>query len=325
MIEICVVGFGALGSFYSFALERSGQARVTAVCRSNHETITDHGLNIDSDVLGKHEAWRPYRVVASTQEASDRQYRFLVCTFKALPDIMSTPDLLGPLLNHGDSFVLIQNGVGIEGALRRKLPNVTIISGCAWVDSTIVGKGRLLAQYGSEYLTLGTHPVPEGKPEEESLKLLTDLLLKGGTTPMPESDIVAHRWRKVLWNAAYSSLCTLSRATMGELLAEPNIQLVNASIKEIMNEIILVARTSGIHTGTLLEDEAVDIIRRTKPIDYKPSMLVDLEANRPIEVEVILGEVVRKAAEVGVSVPRLQVLYASLKVIQYNLLANRKQ
>lgn len=91
---------------------------------------------------------------------------------------------------------------------------------------------------------------------------------------------------------------------MGELLAEPNIGFVNASIKEIMNEIILVARTSGIHTGTLLEDEAVDIIRRTKPIDYKPSMLVDLEANRPIEVEVILGEVVRKAAEVGVSVPR---------------------
>ena len=71
-----------------------------------------------------------------------------------------------------------------------------------------------------------------------------------------------------------------------------------------MGEIILVARVSGIHTGTLLEDEAVDIIRRMKPIDFKPSMLVDLEANRPIEVEVILGEVVRKAAEVRVPVPR---------------------
>lgn len=63
----------------------------------------DHGLNVDSDVLGKHEAWRPYRglflgrrvvshrlislfpcdpVVASAQEAADRQYRFIVCTFK---------------------------------------------------------------------------------------------------------------------------------------------------------------------------------------------------------------------------------------------------
>ena len=71
-----------------------------------------------------------------------------------------------------------------------------------------------------------------------------------------------------------------------------------------MDEVILVARTSGIYTGTLLEDEAVDMIRRTEPSDFKPSMLVDLESNRPIEVEVIFGDVVRKAAEVGVQVPR---------------------
>ena len=89
-----------------------------------------------------------------------------------------------------------------------------------------------------------------------------------------------------------------------ELLAKPTVELVNVSIKEIMGEVILVARMSGIDTGTLLEDEAVDIVRRTEPSDFKPSMLVDLEANRPIEVEVILGEVVRKAVEVGVPVPR---------------------
>ena len=91
---------------------------------------------------------------------------------------------------------------------------------------------------------------------------------------------------------------------MRELLAGQHAELVNTEIREIMAEVILVARTSGIHTGTLLEDEAVAIIRRTKPSDFKPSMLVDLEANRPIEVEVIHGEVVRKAAEVGVPVPR---------------------
>jgi len=62
--------------------------------------------------------------------------------------VISTPDLLGPLLDCGNSFVLIQNGVGIEGALRRQLPAATIISGCAWIDATIVEKGRLLTQYG---------------------------------------------------------------------------------------------------------------------------------------------------------------------------------
>lgn len=117
-------------------------------------------------------------------------------------------------------------------------------------------------------------------------------------------DLIVLLRHKNLRNASYSCLCAVSRATLSELLAGPNLELVNTTVKEIMGEIILVAQTSGAYTGTLLEDEAVDIMRRTKPVDYKPSILVDLEANRPMEVEVILGEIVRKAAEVGVPVPR---------------------
>jgi ketopantoate reductase len=68
--------------------------------------------------------------------------------YRTLPDVISTPDLLGPLLDHGDSFVLIQNGVGIEKELRHKLPTATIISGCSWADATIVEKGRSLTHRG---------------------------------------------------------------------------------------------------------------------------------------------------------------------------------
>ena len=66
-----------------------------------------------------------------------------------------------------------------------------------WVFSSIRHPLYLIGS--QEHLTLGVHPIPDGKSEEESLKLLTDLFLKGGTTPEPESDIVAQRWRKVLW------------------------------------------------------------------------------------------------------------------------------
>ena len=129
--------------------------------------------------------------------------------------MISTPDILGPLLNHGDSFVIIQNGVGVEGELRRQLPAATIISCCTWVGTAIVENGRLLTQYGivgisspwrsscltelQEHIALGIYPPPGGKPEEESLKLMTDLLLNGGVRPEPEPDIVAQRWRKLMW------------------------------------------------------------------------------------------------------------------------------
>ena len=72
--------------------------------------------------------------------------------------MISTPDVLGPLLNNGDSFVLIQNGVGVERALRRQLPTATIISGCTFIAATIVEKGRLLTQYGTVGPLFGTTP-----------------------------------------------------------------------------------------------------------------------------------------------------------------------
>lgn len=67
----------------------------------------------------------------------------------------STPELLGPLLSHGDAFVLIQNGLGVERELRRELPTTTIISGCAWILSTTVEKGRSLQQRGTVGVAFG--------------------------------------------------------------------------------------------------------------------------------------------------------------------------
>lgn len=88
---------------------------------------------------------------------------------RALPDVISTPDLLGPLLGHGDSFVLIQNGVGVERELRCKLPTTTIISGCCWIVSTVVEKGRLLKQRGPVGVLFSTQFTTVDRPAGTNL------------------------------------------------------------------------------------------------------------------------------------------------------------
>lgn len=65
-------------------------------------------------------------------------------TNRALPDVLPTPRLLGPLLKCTHTFVLIQNGVDIHQDLRAAVPEATIISGCAWIDTTAVNGGRLV-------------------------------------------------------------------------------------------------------------------------------------------------------------------------------------
>lgn len=124
---------------------------------------------------------------------------------------------------------------------------------------------------------------------------------------------------------------------MTELLAPAHIELIHDSIKKIMGEVIEIACKLGVDRQ-MLETEVDAILARTPSRDFKPSMLVDLEAGRPIELEAIIGEAVRKAAEFNVSVPRhatlliqiftspsnrrpnrLELIYANLRIIQYKL------
>jgi 2-dehydropantoate 2-reductase len=90
---------------------------------------------------------------------------------------------------------------------------------------------------------------------------------------------------------------------MAEMLAESHKDHIDKCVSSIMDEVITVAHKNGIDRDRL-EREKTSIMARQKGSEFKPSMLVDLEAGRPIEVEAIIGEVVRLAASTGVSVPR---------------------
>jgi 2-dehydropantoate 2-reductase len=98
---------------------------------------------------------------------------------------------------------------------------------------------------------------------------------------------------------------------MGEILAPPHADLVGSVARDVMEEVISVASKVGLD-GQYLSNQKEIILEATmkrvagasRSNTFKPSMLVDVEAGRPMEVEVIIGEVVRKAAEHGVSVPR---------------------
>ncbi|KDQ64189.1 hypothetical protein JAAARDRAFT_218818 [Jaapia argillacea MUCL 33604] len=319
MSEICVVGLGAIGTIYAWALQRSGKAKITAVCRSNFRTIADNGLHITSDKLGGINTWRPDRIVNSIADAADRDYDYVICAFKCLPDVAKTPDLISPLLTKTKTFVLIQNGIAIEADLQTAVPDATIISGCAWIDVTAVDGGKTVVQTGQERLTLGYHRPPKTLTNQfdegaakESLSVLVDLLQLGGASPEPTDDIDAARWRKIL---CFSTLCTLSRASVSDILSGKALPDMLPVVRGVMVEVISVARHAGVSTTDLPDnawdpiiEEAIqdysDILPGSNPSSFKPSMLVDLEALRPIEVEPIVGGVIKKARELGVSTPR---------------------
>lgn len=75
------------GGIYAYVLEKSQRCRVTAITRSLYDSIHTHGLTINSIKYGHTKAWKPYRLVKSAAEAADRDYKFIVCSVKCLPDL----------------------------------------------------------------------------------------------------------------------------------------------------------------------------------------------------------------------------------------------
>ncbi|VDB97117.1 unnamed protein product [Peniophora sp. CBMAI 1063] len=336
MHDICIVGLGAIGAFYALALERSGEARVTAVCRSNFSVVSQYGLEVVSDRLGTCH-WKPHRVCANPAEAADRDYRFIICVTKALPDVTRTSKLLAPLLTSTTTFVLIQNGVDIHLDMQEACPGADIISSCSWSDATAVDGGRKVVQTGPDGLTSGLHVKDIENPStagQYSLELLHSLLVKGGVGSEITNNIVAARWKKVLWNAAISTVCTVTRSPVASILSAEMLPSMLPVLQDLMKEVIAVARAEGVTVGDLSDDAPEAVLKNclqqysdtcnSNPSLFKPSMLVDLEAGRPMEVEPIVGSVVRAGRRHEVRTPKLDVLYAQLRVLQWGLLKGRR-
>lgn len=150
-------------------------------------------------------------VVRTVEEAADRTYDYIICAFKCLPDVITTPTLLAPLIqglskDDSTSFVLLQNGIGIDDDLQEALEDLyaktAVISGCAWVDVTALDGGRTVTQFGTERLVLGCHAGRHSPPSEfgkQSLQTFCDILRSAGATAVAADDIDVARWRKVLW------------------------------------------------------------------------------------------------------------------------------
>ncbi|MCO5596196.1 hypothetical protein L7F22_050256 [Adiantum nelumboides] len=191
-----------------------------------------------------------------------------------------------------------------------------------------------------ERLEMGLYPYREAGEDEESPQSWRVTKLHafaetfkagGGGSVVIVGDIQVKRWVKLLWNAAWGGLATLARQTVLEILQEDNLDITADLVRKIMMEVISVARACGYGEDQLplsSMDEVFNLTYSQAPRflkdgqkgnlkdDFKPSLLVDLEAQRPMELSPIIGNVILKARQHNVNVPRLEVIFAALRPSQ---------
>ncbi|KAM3497393.1 hypothetical protein MY10362_009257 [Beauveria mimosiformis] len=313
MLDVCVVGAGGVGTIAAYVLEKSQRARVTAILRSNYAHVKERGFDIDSIDHGKVTNWRPNNVVSSfaSAAAEKKSYDYIVITTKALPDLTSSVIAeIKPLMTPGKtSLALLPKRTGHRGPLRRRLPSyahlVEYVSKIGahfhHVDDTFTR--AMQHDAAALYVDVYNAGLAAAKPKTNARCLLVD-------------DIVGARWSNLLWNASFNTICTVLRIPVGELLSGPGR---NTLLEPAMREVAAVATAAG-YSNAVSEDMIQTMLHDSAPTStFRPSMLVDLENQRPLELEVILGALLTVANEKGVSTPILTQVYALLTQVQWKL------
>ncbi|TQN64323.1 Oxidoreductase AFT12-1, partial [Colletotrichum shisoi] len=313
-VDVLLYGLGAIGSFYAFILSRVPRVRLTVVTRSNYDAVKENGIIITSENHGDHTV-RPFKVVKTAAEA-DAKFDFIVCAHKAITQD-AVPAQIAPAVDeHRSTIVIIQNGVGNEVPFRTAFPHATIISCVTWTGAAQPQPGHI-KHTKSEDMQIGLYP-NEADPsaERRCLDSFAAFLTEGNTVFQVVSDIQVQRWEKVVWNAAWNSLTTLTLLdTHSWLGSSPDATPVT---RRLMGEVVDVARACGVALDHGLVGTLVDKVLAMHPIGS--SMQNDFNAGRPMEVDIILGYPYRKARELGVATPTLDTIYVILTGTNLRLL-----
>ncbi|KAF1361407.1 2-dehydropantoate 2-reductase [Lizonia empirigonia] len=325
--NILIVGAGAIGAFYASRLAVVPGISVSVICRSNCKAVKANGFQITSPQYGDY-TFTPTHTFPNPDAARKQniQWDYIVVSTKALPDVSDDSEILEGLVGKDTAIVLIQNGLGVEEPYARRFPGTVICSAvtiatCAQPEHGLIKHNRWTRINSGAYLPhldIG-QPQPSDQAAADKNAAFIAALVSGGikdASAYSHAKLQLVRWHKIAINASMnpSSVLTLG-STNAAMSSDPELQ---RHLLGVMHEIVSTA--PKILGQPMPADFATPeaIIRSTQrnTSGSKPSMAMDWEQGKRMEIEVILGNPIRIARERGFEMPRLQTLYALVRMAQ---------
>ena len=328
--NILIVGAGAVGAFYASRLALVPSTLVSVICRSNYNAVQKNGFSISSPKYGSY-TFTPQLTFANPRQAIESKIKwdYIVVSTKALPDVSDDSEILGGLVGERTSIVLVQNGLCVEEPYLKRFPSAIILSAVTIVSAAqtspgVIKHNRWTRISVGPYLPGSTSSEGSNEKEREAIesnKRFVQLLKDGEIKDAEEyshSKLQMVRWHKIAINASMNPSAVLSNGSTNNAMAMDSELYIH--LKGVMDEVLTTAPKV---LGTPLPQELATseaILKSTQrnTSGSKPSMLLDWEGGKRMELEVILGNPIRIAREKGLEMPRLQTLYALLRKAQEN-------
>jgi 2-dehydropantoate 2-reductase len=298
-MKIAVVGVGGLGGYIGGRLAQSGQD-VTFLARGQRlAALRRNGLQVrnpDEEFM-----IQPLQATDNPAEVGPVDL-ILFCVKTYDVETAATP--LRPLLGPETALLPVQNGIAHLEQLRAILGNEVVLGGMAMINAHSPAPGVIERPGGPQFLEFGELD----QPTSARCMAIAQAIKGAGIEAVVSPKIAERMWWKLVGVCAASVFC-LMRANKGQVW---DFAETRTLMHQILAEGVAVARAHGIALAPTLPDEMVKIAD-TFPPQYKPSLLVDLEHGRRLEIEAWNGALVRYGKAAGVPTPVNEVIYACLK------------
>jgi 2-dehydropantoate 2-reductase len=317
-MRFLIAGAGAIGAYLGARMAHAG-FDVTLFARGPHlRAMQEHGVQVrsaDGDFVA-----RP-TVAGSLEEVGPVDVVFLAVKAHALPQLAPQ---LRPVLGPDTTVVSTQNGIpwwyfqGFggewEGLRLERIDPAGVISaaiephrvvGSIVYFATEIAAPGVIRHIEGNRITLGE---PDGTRSERVRRIAEALVASGLRCPVTTR--IRHEiWVKFLGNASFNPVSVLTRATLAQMARDPGVSSV---IRSIMQEVEAVSHKLGMELPITIDQR---IAGAEKVGEHKTSMLQDLEAGRPMELEALVGAVVELGERVGLPMTCTRTVYNCTKLL----------
>lgn len=299
IMKYAIIGTGAIGGFYGARLDKAG-FEVHFLLHTDYQYVVDHGLTIDS-CDGNFTLPSP-KVYDSTSDMP--QCDVVIVALKTTQNHL-LPSLLPPLLKPDTIILLIQNGIGVEADVQQLFPSQPIAAGMAFICSAKAGPGHINHQfYGN--INIGNYSCHN--PQRYN-QMLADFRAAG--IGAADVEYLEARWKKAVWNMPFNGMTVALNTTTNRLLS---CESTHRLIYDQMLEVIGAAQALGVENlDTRFADKMIANTIKMPP--YSPSMKLDFDFHRPMEINYLYTRPIAEARAAGFAMPKLEMLEAELQFI----------
>ncbi|MDA0771898.1 MAG: 2-dehydropantoate 2-reductase [Cyanobacteria bacterium] len=309
-----VLGMGAVGGFYGLRLakylqEKPDVYRLSFIARGKTlEALREGATLIDGDEEIKISNLNCFEDFSEIGFETDEQVVVLLCvkskdTLEACQSLLGDPNVASLLRM---AVVSIQNGVENEERIASVLGKERTIGALTNIAAEVLEPGRYINK-GKYSLVLGEL---DGSSSER-LDRIMELLRAAGINTRISENIYQELWSKLVWNAGFNPTSVLYQMTVGQLLEKPEIREV---IVGVMQEVKQVAHALGYDLADDVDQKHIARTDTPEWYSFRTSMLQDHQNGKPIELDDLLGVVVRKGQKKGINTPYATKLYKDLLV-----------